>query len=287
MLSYRHAFHAGNAADVLKHLVLIFCLDYLGQKEKPYLCVDTHAGAGAYSLTGGYAAQNREWEGGIGRLAGTGKGPLPGMISRYREIVLGDPAGTTPLITWYPGSPAIIGKLLRSRDRAACFEPHPADFLILRNLLGGDPRFILRREDGFAALKALLPPPTRRGCVFIDPSYEVKDDYKTLPEVLREALRRFPQGIYIIWYPLLDRREALPLPEILRGLHRGTRCGIEIRGKNPPARGLGGSGLVIYNPPWTLREALETSLPALAPLLDCTWTIWSPPAINSPLRNPP
>ncbi|MDR2185412.1 MAG: 23S rRNA (adenine(2030)-N(6))-methyltransferase RlmJ [Treponema sp.] len=303
MLSYRHAFHAGGAADVLKHTVLVFCLDYLGQKEKPFLCVDTHAGAGLYPLTEGYAAQNREWERGIGRLRAWGR-KLPPALSRYLDLAEGSPAegsggpAETPASApVYPGSPGFIRKLLRPQDRAACFELHPADFARLYEDFGGDPRFMIRRENGLAALKALLPPPSRRGCIFIDPSYEIKDDYRLIPKMLAEALGRFPQGIYIIWYPLLlDKtelssvlRRSLTLPEKLTALYGGNRCRIELRtgsaavhdsavrdgvihdgGEQKNAGALFGSGLIIYNPPWILRAAMDEALPALTEGLGCT-----------------
>jgi 23S rRNA (adenine2030-N6)-methyltransferase len=271
MLSYRHGFHAGNSADVLKHSCLVFCLDYLLLKDKPLFCIDTHAGAGAYALDRGFAAQNREWENGIGRLSGDssgapdnkpalpdGKPALPELVRRYLELV----QGRGP----YPGSPALIRALLKGRDLCSCFELHPADFAELSALLDSDRRFTLYNSDGLAGLKALLPPPSRRALVFIDPSYEIKDDYETIPERLEEALRRFSTGTYIIWYPLLSAlRESETFPETLMNLYSGNRCRLELytAGEHSP-RGLYGSGLIIYNPPWTLRENLETSLPFLA-----------------------
>ncbi|WP_010256167.1 23S rRNA (adenine(2030)-N(6))-methyltransferase RlmJ [Treponema primitia] len=285
MLSYRHGFHAGNAADVLKHAVLMYCLDYLGQKEAPFLVIDTHSGAGRYSLTEGYAAQNREWEQGVGRLLD--QAVLPPLLDRYAALVresLGAKfSAEFPPAGRYPGSPALIQRLLRSQDRAVCFELHPADFAVLEDTLKADKRFRVLREDGLGGLKALLPPPSRRGCVFIDPSYEMKSDYEAVPEKLIEALRRFPTGLYITWYPLLARRSGAELNddagegatqqealrETLLGLYSGNRCAVELRTAAAGGGGkrLYGSGLVIYNPPFTLRKALDESLPALAELL--------------------
>ncbi|MDR2741153.1 MAG: 23S rRNA (adenine(2030)-N(6))-methyltransferase RlmJ [Treponema sp.] len=278
MLSYRHAFHAGNAADILKHSVLLFCLEYLGQKDTPYLCIDTHAGAGFYSLTHGYALQNREWERGIGRLSGftpdlTGTaGPvptvpvLPALLERLVALARNFRPGLADGGPCYPGSPALIRAMLRPRDRAVCFELHPADFTLLTQALGTDCRFRLRREDGFAGLKSLLPPPSRRACVFIDPPYEVKEDYENLPHSLAGALRRFSSGLYIAWYPLLGNRDTM-LPETLTGLHRGDKCRVELRTAPRTDRGMYGSGLVILNPPWTLKAALESAMPVMADLL--------------------
>ncbi|MDR0450670.1 MAG: 23S rRNA (adenine(2030)-N(6))-methyltransferase RlmJ [Treponema sp.] len=283
MLSYRHAFHAGNPADVLKHAVLAFCLDYLCQKEKPFFCADTHAGAGSYPLLGGFAAKNREWEQGVAKLRGR-KGE-PAMIRRYRELA-GFPGEDGALDYAYPGSPALTARLLRPQDRGLCFELHPGDFAALSRLLGGDRRFILRQEDGFAGLKAFLPPPSRRGLIFTDPSYELKEDYGRLGLTLREALRRFPTGIYLVWYPLLgddprpesgagipDDARGNSLGETLLGLYRGRRCALEFytassgKRRDHSPRGFYGSGMVIYNPPWPLDAALRESLPFLGETL--------------------
>ncbi|GHU92219.1 ribosomal RNA large subunit methyltransferase J [Spirochaetia bacterium] len=289
MLSYRHGFHAGNAADVLKHMVLIFCLDYLSQKEKPYLCIDTHAGAGSYPLLGVFAAKNREWDKGVARL-GIGAmpeaDPLPAMIRRYLEIIgpgfAAAAAAANPAALSYSGSPEIIRRMLRDGDKACCFELHPEDFAALNSLLGSDRRFSLRRADGFEGLKGLLPPLPRRGLIFIDPPYEVKDDYLTLPHILSDALKRFPAGTYIIWYPLLhiDPRpgENIPFRETLLDLYDGNRLGLEfytapkdnplaegVTGNSP--RGMYGSGMVIFNHPWTLKQALEESLPFLGEIM--------------------
>jgi 23S rRNA (adenine2030-N6)-methyltransferase len=178
---------------------------------------------------------------------------------------------------WYPGSPALLRALLRQQDRAVCFELHGKDFAILSEGLKGDRRFRVRQEDGFAGLKGLLPPPSRRACVFIDPPYEIKEDYAVLPQVLEEALRRFPTGLYIIWYPLLGHRDDA-LPETLFDLHKrssaGNRCRVELRVASQADRGMYGCGLVIYNPPWTLKAALEGSMPFMAELLGKNQGSW-------------
>jgi 23S rRNA (adenine2030-N6)-methyltransferase len=270
MLSYRHGFHAGNPADVLKHSILVFCLEYLKQKEKPFLCVDTHAGAGLYPLHDGCAAKNREWETGIGRLpAGetareASGGPLPAVLKAYLRLAAGYPR-------FYPGSPEIIRALIRPQDRAVCFELHPEEFRVLSGQLKEDRRFSVRGGDGLAGLAGLLPPPSRRGLILVDPSYEEKAEYAAIPAALKGAFRRFPAGTYLIWYPLLARRgDSEQLPEELLGLSTGNRCRAELytapRNRPPEnsPRGMYGSGLVILNPPWTLKEALEESLPVLA-----------------------
>jgi 23S rRNA (adenine2030-N6)-methyltransferase len=287
MLSYRHTFHAGNSADVLKHCVLVYCLDYLGRKEKPFFVVDTHAGAGQYTLetrvkgeTAGGRGPGREWENGIGRLPDAA-GRLP-LLSRYLEAAgaaaRNGVTGTdgdgriTGDVLRYAGSPALIRSMLGKQDRAAFFELHPADFALLAEEFGKDRRLIVRREGGLTGLKALLPPPQRRGCVFIDPSYELREDYEAIRDALREALNRFATGIYIIWYPLLagTAKPKKPGREYAAGLlslYPGNRCLVEMRTGPVPERGMYGSGLVIFNPPWTLKAALEESMDSLTALL--------------------
>jgi 23S rRNA (adenine2030-N6)-methyltransferase len=293
MLSYRHGFHAGNAADVLKHMTLVFCLEYGMYKGKPLLCVDTHAGAGRYRLDEGFAAQKGEWQNGAGRLLKTG-GPFPAMLRRYLDIIAHNEWGGIGAVPpEYPGSPLIMAGLLRPHDRLVCFEAHPADYgacvETLQNPGRGRCSAEVRNADGFAGLKALLPPPSRRGIVLIDPPYEVKDDYRRLPETLAAALKRFPGGTYIVWYPLLREApapayggEGRDFPSLLMGLYPGNRCRLELYTADPSMppenspRGMYGSGLVIFNPPWTLMAALEESLPVLGAALgtgEKSWTL--------------
>jgi 23S rRNA (adenine2030-N6)-methyltransferase len=272
MLSYRHAFHAGNAADVFKHAVLLHCLDYLKRKEAPLLVIDTHGGAGSYSLTEGHAALNREWERGVARIL-EAETPPP-LLARYTALAGEALAGDGR----YPGSPKLIQGLLRPQDRGVCFELHPTDFSLLADSLKDDKRFRVLREDGLRGLKALLPPPGRRGCVFVDPSYELRSDYEAVPQGLAEALSRFATGVYIVWYPLLRpkpgayaRETAAPwatLRENLLALYAGNRLAVELFSpESNPEKRMFGSGLAIYNPPYTLQAALEESLPVLAELL--------------------
>ncbi len=282
MLSYRHAFHAGNHADVFKHLALAECLRLLSRKDKGFLVADTHAGAGAYALAEGYAAQNEEWAAGVGRLRSARDGQaLPGAVGAYLDLVdafsasegRGDGAR-------YPGSPAIIAGVLRPQDRAVFCELHPADRELLAARFAADVRVRVRGEDGFAALKALLPPPTRRGLVFIDPSYELAEDYARVPAALSDGLRRFGTGTFIVWYPLLERPEALALGAALRAAAAGRPAldaALRVRSSAPGERGMAGSGLFVVNPPWTLNETLRDCLPFLARALaaddGADWTL--------------
>jgi len=277
MLSYLHGFHAGNAADVLKHSVLLFCLAYLKKKQTPLLCVDTHAGAGFYDLFGAGSPPNREWEKGMGLLL-QASGELPSMITDYVTFCGGQ---TRPGLTEkYPGSPVIMARELTRGDRLVCFELHPreaealkASMAELRDEGGGRPTIEVRREDGLGGLKSLLPPPSRRGLVLIDPSWEEQGEYESTPGIVQSGIRRFPEGTFIIWYPLLalpKEKAAVPapLPDMLFNLSDGKRCRVELcTGPVNSPRLMYGSGLVIYNPPWTLRAALEETLPYLARVL--------------------
>ncbi|MDD3884604.1 MAG: 23S rRNA (adenine(2030)-N(6))-methyltransferase RlmJ [Gallionella sp.] len=264
MLSYRHAFHAGNHADVLKHLVEILLVRYLQQKDKAFWYVDTHAGAGAYSLESGYATQNAEFETGIARL--WQQQHLPAALADYvGQIRQLNPDG---ILRHYPGSPLIAQALLRPQDSMRLFELHPADFeLLQRNVTSRTTQ--VRQSDGFAALKAVLPPLPRRGLILIDPPYEDKQDYLRVVESLGEGLQRFANGVYAIWYPRLQRRESEDLPQQLKQLPVTSWLHVALNVHAPRDDGFGmhGSGIFIINPPWTLRDTLAECLPVLAALL--------------------
>jgi len=261
MLSYRHAFHAGNHADVLKHFVLVCLLRHLAQKDKPFWVIDTHAGAGAYGLDAGYAAKNAEFADGIGRLLD--KTELPAALADYVDLVRGMNAGGK--LSFYPGSPYLAAKLLRPQDRLRLFEMHPTDVDLLGKTFQNDKRVIVTRGDGFAGLRALLPPPPRRALVLIDPSYEDKADYSRVVEAVKDSLKRFPTGTYAIWYPQLARPEARRLPERLRALKDVAWLDASLSVRKPATGepGMSGSGVFVVNPPWTLAGTLRECLPAL------------------------
>ena len=266
MLSYRHAFHAGNHADVLKHIMLVQLLHYLNQKGKPYWFIDTHAGAGTYSLTKGYAMQVAEFKDGIARL--WQRDDLPAAVTDYLEVIrAANPDGA---LRHYPGSPRVALAAMRATDRLRLFELHPTDCkLLARNLADAGRRALIHHADGLAGLKALLPPPPRRALTLIDPSYEVKTDYQHVVQSLRDALMRFPGGVYALWYPLLARTEAQKLPGKLRLLQAKSWLDLSLRVKAPSPDGIGmhGSGMFIINPPHTLRATLNDVLPWLAQAL--------------------
>jgi len=274
MFSYRHAFHAGSHADILKHLTLIHLVEYLQEKPGALTIVDTHAGAGIYSLKDGFAAVSKEAEGGILRLlkfieAGN---PTVESISKYLEFIYAENMGGD--IATYPGSPFILARLLRPQDRLKLFELHPKEIDILRHNVGElkqAKQIDVYAADSFSRLKGLLPPPSRRGLVLIDPSYEDKQDYRYLEAAMEEALQRFATGCYAIWYPALSRRESAALPERMKKIaasHKRSWVHAELRIENVPGeRRLQASGMFIINPPWTLEKHLSEALPILAKAL--------------------
>jgi len=266
MLSYRHAFHAGNHADVLKHFIEVQLLRYLAQKDKPFWYIDTHAGAGCYSLDSGYAAQNAEYESGIARL--WDRDDLPEPLAEYVALVKKiNPDGEMKL---YPGSPLIALELLREQDRLRLFELHPTDHELLQENFAADSRRVLvQKADGFGALKALLPPPPRRALVLIDPPYEEKQDYQRVVSALNEGIKRFANGVYAVWYPQLQRTESSQLPQQLKQLEVKSWLHVALSVQAPGEEGFGmhGSGMFILNPPWTLHDELKQVMPYLVKVL--------------------
>lgn len=260
MLAYRHAFHAGNHADVLKHCVLQQILMYMNQKDKPYWVIDTHAGAGMYSLTSDYANTKSEYLDGVARLWDCDD--LPPVLREYMNLIqLCNNKGDWSL---YPGSPEVIRRTIRADDRMRLFELHPTDFDILQENFERDRQAKLFKSDGFASLKALLPPPTRRAVIFMDPPYEIKTDYLKVVDALEEGLARFAEGVYVVWYPILTRGDHVRMLESLRKLSEKT-LNIAMTVQEPDEKGFGmlGSGLFVINPPWTLKTTMETVMPYL------------------------
>ncbi len=278
MFSYRHAFHAGNHADVLKHMVLVQLLAYLNQKDTAYMVIDTHAGAGVYTLDSEFAAKSGESAEGIAKL--WNRTDLPPAVASYvDEIRAMNPAGK---LRHYPGSPFLSERLMREQDRLRLFELHTTDSKLLaenvrkleahaaaNGLRSRGKRILAERADGFAALKALLPPTSRRGLVLIDPPYEDKDDYRKVKVTLEDAQKRFATGTFAVWYPVLGRLESQQLPERLKRIAQGDWLNVTLAIGAPDAegRGLVASGMFIINPPWTLAAALKDTMPWLAQAL--------------------
>ncbi len=262
MLSYRHAFHAGNHADVLKHFIEVQLLRYLAQKDKPFWYIDTHAGAGCYELDSGYATQNAEYESGIARL--WDRDDLPAPLADYVALVKRINADGEMKL--YPGSPLVALEMLRDQDKMRLFELHPSDSELLQeNFAGHGSHVLMQTADGFGALKALLPPPPRRALVLIDPPYEDKQDYQRVVNALKEGLKRFANGVYAVWYPQLQRAEARQLPEQLKQLpvKNWLHVALSVQGISEDGFGMHGSGMFVLNPPWLLHGVLQEVMPYL------------------------
>lgn len=266
MHSYRHGFHAANHADVLKHAVFVHILDYFNRKDTPYRVIDTHAGAGVYDLQDDWATHSNEAAQGGLKLAAI-KGKMPELVERYLEATgLLDSSSTHN----YPGSPWLALDALRPKDQLHLFETHPTEIDVLsnnlRNRKGIPPRQVkLYLSDGFEGIKGLLPPSSRRGIVMMDPSYEDKNDYRRVVKSLEEGLTRFATGCYVIWHPIIQRREV---DSLVRSLQRLPDCEwlhATLTVSAPPTDGFGmyGSGMFVINPPWTLRKSLNDALPWL------------------------
>ena len=271
-MNYQHAFHAGNFADVHKHIVLTRILEYLRQKLAAFRVVDTHAGAGRYDLLGPQAARSSEWQDGIGRLfaiprsGAAGTDSMPALIAPYLDVIAAlNPSGKLRL---YPGSPLIVRAFLRRQDRLIACELEPKAAASLKGALHGDVRGKALVIDGWVALFANIPPKERRGLVVIDPPYEESVEFARLPDTLAQAHRKWPSGLYLAWYPIKTREAPDALARRLRRLDipKILRCELSIA--PPRADGaLAGSGLVVVNPPYPLERELRIILPALTRLL--------------------
>ena len=264
MLSYRHAFHAGNHADVLKHWVYSLVLDYFNQKDKPYWVVDTHAGAGIYRLDTAVANKTAEYMDGIARLQKT---RAPEVFESYLQAVAATSASHGK--ESYPGSPAIASHFLRSADKLRLFELHPADAVLLEQHFTAQKRQVsIQVKNGFEGIKACLPPPTKRGLVLIDPPYEVKQDYNHVVDCIKDSLKRFATGTYLVWYPRLQRPEPQQMLDKLRSLNTDyLHICLDVQSPGAEGFGMHGSGMWVINPPWTLRQSVEPHLSWLAQTL--------------------
>jgi len=251
-VNYRHAFHAGNFADCVKHAVLLWLLEAMRRKPAPFMVLDTHAGIGRYDLSGSEAARTGEWRDGIGRVLADPPPPLAPYAALVGRLGL------------YPGSPAIARALLRAGDRLVCCELHPHDHAALRRLFAGDRQVAVHARDGWEALGALLPPPERRGLVLIDPPFEAPDEFGRLLRGLARAQARFPGGVLAAWYPVKHRAPVRAFHDALRGagLHDVVAAELLLRTPLDPAR-LAGCGMVVVNPPWRFETELPPLLEAL------------------------
>lgn len=253
-MNYRHAFHAGNFADCVKHALLVWLVQALQRKPAPLFVLDTHAGIGRYTLTSGPAERTGEWRDGIARLLEDTPQALAHYVGLVRELGL------------YPGSPALIRALFRPEDRLACCELHPEDAALLRRQFGRDRQVAVHCRDGWEALGGLLPPEERRGLVLIDPPFEVPDEFANMAAGLARGYRRFLPGVFAAWYPIKQRAAVRAFHAAVResGLRDVVAAEFFLREPTDPAR-LNGCGLMVVNPPWRFEQEAP---PILAALID-------------------
>lgn len=260
MLSYRHSFHAGNHADVLKHIVQSLILNALQQKDKPFVYHDTHSGVGRYDLTHEWSEKTGEYKQGIARI--WQQNVTPSAIDSYLAAIKALNHGDT--LRYYPGSPRVARAHLRPQDRMVLTELHPSDYPLLEQEFQRDRQVTIYKEDGFARLKASLPPKERRGLVLIDPSYELAKEYHDVVRAIAQSYKRWSTGIYAIWYPVVNR---YAIDDMLEGLASlGIRKILQIElGVAPDTheRGMTASGMIVINPPWKLESDMQEILPFL------------------------
>jgi len=259
MLSYQHTYHAGNHADVLKHIILTDVLTGLQIKENPLFLLDAFASRGIYDLASAEAGKNREFDTGIGRLWPLREDRAPAGVRRWLELIEDENLDSS--LCRFPGSTALLTAMRRPQDRLVACDLHPQEFEALRRSFSGSPGIELHRRDAFEALKALLPPKERRGLIFLDPSYEIKDEYRAIAKAVAAAHKRFAQGVCVIWYPLLPAERHLDLFNEMK--RSGMRKVLQIEldcGDCFPDMQMHGSGMLIVNPPWNARENLQASL---------------------------
>ncbi|MBB5206842.1 23S rRNA (adenine(2030)-N(6))-methyltransferase RlmJ [Chiayiivirga flava] len=268
-MNYRHAYHAGNHADVLKHMVLLALIDALQRKDTPFFVLDTHAGRGRYDLEALEAGKTGEALAGIDRLRRWAKNErtIAPVLKRYLEAVR--PALSDARPRYYPGSPLLVAQALREGDRLAACELQPDEAAALAALFARDRQVGTHLRDGYGAMKALLPPPEKRGLVLIDPPYEAQGaEFDTVLDAVREALQRWPQGIFALWYPIKQRRTLMPFLRRIPHLpiKNAWLAELLVRPDDSPLR-MNGSGMLVLNPPWQVERDIAAALPQLSKAL--------------------
>jgi 23S rRNA (adenine2030-N6)-methyltransferase len=274
-MNYRHAFHAGNFADVLKHTVMLALIEAMQSKSTPFCLIETHAGSGCYALDGREAGKTGEFKDGISRLlypdlhaSGAKSGSLPPLLRRWLDSILAIP-GNEDGLKVYPGSPLQAANAMRPNDSSQLCELHPEEATQLQALFHRDARIHVHQRDGYEALNALIPPKEKRGLVLIDPPYEAQEaEYKRIEQAIKASMQRWPTGVYAIWYPIKQRSQVQPFLRWLprSGAKRVLRAELMVYPDESPIR-LNGSGMVILNAPWKLDEVLREPMQAMARLL--------------------
>lgn len=263
-MNYRHAFHAGNFADVFKHSILVHVVKTLAVKDKPFCYLDTHAGSGRYDLAGDAARKTGEYRAGVGRLFDLTD--CPAEFSDYLACVRAfNPHGT---LRYYPGSPHFAKHFARAQDRLVLCELHPEAYALLKQEFARDARVAVHLQDGYRALKAFLPPTERRGLVLIDPPYEAADEFERVAQALASAHVRWPSGIYAVWYPIKDAGAVARFHRVIResGIREVLLAELRLYPDDSAIR-MNGCGMLLVNPPWKTLESLRCLLPVLARLL--------------------
>jgi 23S rRNA (adenine2030-N6)-methyltransferase len=262
-MNYRHGYHAGNFADVIKHIALVAILQHLKKKDAAFAVMDSHAGRGRYDLGGVEASKTGEAKSGIARLTGL-SGPMPEALSTYLSLARQNHA--------YPGSPLIAAQLLRNQDRLTAIEKHPEEFALLKEVLAPFRNAVAENADGYARSLKLLPPPSRRGLVLMDPPFESPDEFSALAQALREGVRKFATGIFLAWYPIKSQAEADAFTgEVLAGGSIAKALVVDTRVSAPEGK-LGRAGLLVINPPYGFAAAIQEVATGLAPRLDTVLT---------------
>ncbi|MAY63424.1 MAG: 23S rRNA (adenine(2030)-N(6))-methyltransferase RlmJ [Rhizobiales bacterium] len=268
-MNYRHVFHAGNFADVLKHAIVAAIVTYLQKKDTAFRVIDTHAGLGAYQLGSEEAQKTGEWKTGIGRIAAAEMSDeLRAFLAPWLGAVAEVNGGSLLPLERYPGSPLLVRALLRKQDRLSAIELHPADAAKLSKLFAGDHQVRVTELDGWLALGAHLPPKEKRGLVLVDPPFEKEGEFDRLIEGLDRATKRFPGGSYCLWYPLKADTDTAGFHDKLKQLGRPRTLVAELWVRDPATeKGLNGSGMIVVNPPFTLADNLRKTLPELTEIL--------------------
>ena len=261
MLSYRHGYHAGNAADVLKHFILIYVLDYIKKKDKGFIFIDSHAGAGKYLISDPYMQKNKEYLQGIEKILQLKNDNI--FLKKYLDLVKSINFNSDLKI--YPGSCFLAARSLRPNDNLYFFELHPKEFLNLKKNFENDSRVIIENRDSYQRLKKLLPPKEKRAVILIDPSYELKDEYEKVLEMLSDCYKKFPLGVYIIWYPVLKNKKSEKFIFNVVEKNYKNLSHVEMITDNLN-NGMQGSGLFILNCPWSIENDIKKSLETI---FDC------------------
>jgi len=261
MLSYRHGYHAGNSADVLKHFILLYVLDYVKKKDKNFIFIDSHAGAGKYSISDPYMQKNKEYLQGIERIIKIRNDDI--FLKNYLDLI--KLINSNSDLKIYPGSCYLAAKSLRTDDKLHFLELHPTEFLNLKKNFENDSRIIIENEDSYKRLNKLLPPKEKRAVILIDPSYELKDEYEKASKMLSDCYKKFPLGLYIVWYPVLSNKKSESFVlNILKENYKNLSH-IEMITDNSND-GMHGSGLFVINSPWSIEKNIKKGLETI---FDC------------------